>query len=74
LISHNLHVVMSQTDYVICLNGHVCCSGVPGSVIKDQEYIKLFGNNIDPTLSLYKHNHDHHHLPDGSIDEVGKNS
>ena len=74
LISHNLHVVMSQTDYVICLNGHVCCSGVPGSVIKDQEYIKLFGSNIDPTLSLYKHNHDHHHLPDGSIDEVGKNS
>ena len=23
LISHNLHVVMSQTDHVICLNGHV---------------------------------------------------
>ena len=73
LISHNLHVVMSQTDYVICLNGHVCCSGIPSSVIKDQEYIKLFGSNIDPTLSLYKHNHDHHHLPDGSIDKVDKN-
>ncbi|MEK9934959.1 MAG: ATP-binding cassette domain-containing protein, partial [Rhodobiaceae bacterium] len=25
LISHDLHVVMSTTDRVICLNGHVCC-------------------------------------------------
>ena len=25
LISHDLHVVMSATDYVVCLNGHVCC-------------------------------------------------
>ena len=27
LISHDLHTVMSATDYVVCLNGHVCCSG-----------------------------------------------
>ena len=26
LISHDLNVVMSKTDYVVCLNGHVCCS------------------------------------------------
>ena len=72
LISHNLHVVMSQTDYVICLNGHVCCAGTPKTVIKDKEYLKLFGNNIDPTLAFYEHNHDHEHLPDGSIDESKK--
>ena len=35
LISHNLHVVMSQTDHVICLNGHVCCSGAPKSIVKE---------------------------------------
>jgi zinc transport system ATP-binding protein len=29
LISHDLHVVMAATDRVICLNGHVCCSGTP---------------------------------------------
>ena len=68
LISHNLHVVMSQTDHVICLNGHVCCSGAPKSIIKEPEYIKLFGNNMDPTLAFYKHDHDHKHLSDGSID------
>ncbi len=68
LISHNLHVVMSQTDHVVCLNGHVCCSGAPKSIVKDKEYIKLFGKNIDPTLALYQHEHDHEHLPDGSVD------
>ena len=68
LISHNLHVVMSQTDHVVCLNGHVCCSGTPKSVVKDPEYIRLFGKNIDPTLAFYEHDHDHKHLPDGSID------
>ena len=60
---------MSQTDHVICLNGHVCCSGAPKSIVKEPEYIKLFGKNIDPTLALYQHHHDHDHLPDGSIDD-----
>ena len=68
LISHNLHVVMSQTDHVICLNGHVCCSGAPKSIVREPEYIKLFGKNIDPTLAFYQHEHDHPHLPDGSVD------
>ena len=29
LISHDLHTVMSATDHVVCLNGHVCWSGSP---------------------------------------------
>ena len=29
LISHDLHTVMTATDHVVCLNGHVCCSGSP---------------------------------------------
>lgn len=68
LISHNLHVVMSQTNHVICLNGHICCSGEPKSIVKNPEYIKLFGENMDSTLAFYKHEHDHHHHPDGSVD------
>ena len=68
LISHNLHVVMSQTNHVICLNGHICGSGEPKSIVKNPEYIKLFGENMDPTLAFYKHEHDHHHHPDGSVD------
>ena len=38
LISHDLHVVMSATDFVLCLNGHVCCSGAPHIVVKDSKY------------------------------------
>ena len=34
LISHDIHFVMSSTDHVICLNGHICCSGSPSSVAK----------------------------------------
>ena len=33
LISHDLHFVMSATTHVICLNGHICCSGTPKAVL-----------------------------------------
>ena len=67
LISHDIHFVMSSTDHVICLNGHICCSGTPSSVAKNPAYIKLFGEHTASTLSLYKHHHDHSHSSDGSI-------
>ena len=67
LISHDLHVVMSATDFVVCLNGHVCCSGTPQAVAKNNEYQELFGDRASTILSLYEHKHDHTHSPDGSI-------
>ena len=67
LISHDMHFVMSTTDHVICLNGHICCSGNPSSIVKNPEYIKLFGEHNSETLSYYKHQHDHSHNNDGSI-------
>ena len=67
LISHDLHFVMSSTDHVICLNGHICCSGTPSSVSKNPAYIELFGDAAS-TLSLYKHHHDHSHGTDGEIE------
>ena len=67
LISHDLHVVMSATDYVVCLNGHVCCSGTPQVVAKNNEYKELFGDRASSILSLYEHKHDHTHSQDGTI-------
>jgi len=67
LISHDLHVVMSATDFVVCLNGHVCCSGTPQVVAKNNEYQELFGDRASSILSLYEHKHDHTHSTDGSI-------
>lgn len=67
LISHDLHVVMSTTDKVICLNGHVCCSGTPATVMVSDEFKSLFGPRASAGLALYQHHHDHEHLPDGTI-------
>ncbi|MEL6436387.1 MAG: metal ABC transporter ATP-binding protein [Pseudomonadota bacterium] len=67
LISHDLHVVMAATDRVICLNGHVCCSGTPRAVASSAEYKALFGARAASTLAIYEHDHDHTHLPDGRV-------
>ena len=67
LISHDLHMVMSKTDRVICLNGHICCSGTPAVVTTSAEFKDLFGERMVTNLSIYQHNHDHEHLMDGSI-------
>ena len=67
LISHDLHTVMSATDHVVCLNGHVCCSGSPIDVAKNREYKALFGEQASQTLSIYEHKHDHIHTSEGKI-------
>ena len=67
LISHDLHVVMSATDYVVCLNGHICCSGTPKKVANSDQYRELFGDRASTMLSIYEHNHDHSHSTDGTI-------
>ena len=61
LVSHDLHVVMSASDRVICLNGHVCCEGTPDHVLSAPEYRALFGEEARGTLALYHHHHDHSH-------------
>ena len=63
MISHELHVVMSASDRVICLNGHVCCEGTPDVVSSAPEYRALFGSGTGGALALYRHDHDHHHHP-----------
>ena len=67
LISHDLHTVMTETDHVVCLNGHVCCSGTPKDVVKNNEYKSLFGDRASQILSIYEHKHDHVHSNDGDI-------
>lgn len=61
LVSHDLHMVMAATDTVICLNGHICCSGTPDHVSVHPEYIALFGEKTAETLAVYSHHHDHDH-------------
>ncbi len=59
LVSHDLHVVMGQSDRIICLNHHICCEGDAHSVVRDPAFIALFGSRS--ALALYPHHHDHAH-------------
>lgn len=61
MVSHDLHVVMSASDRVVCLNGHVCCEGAPTVVSAAPAYRALFGPGTEGTLALYRHIHDHTH-------------
>jgi zinc transport system ATP-binding protein len=60
LVSHDLNVVMARTDFVVCLNQHVCCSGHPEKVTRDPAFSAMFGNVLEG-LAFYTHRHDHRH-------------
>jgi len=68
MVSHDLHVVMSASDRVICINGHICCEGAPTTVSASREYRALFGHGTKGALALYQHDHDHTHGHDHSHD------
>ncbi|WP_108395570.1 ATP-binding cassette domain-containing protein [Devosia submarina] len=72
MISHDLHVVMAETDTVICLNGHVCCRGTPSTVKRSPEYLRLFGERAAGSLAIYQHHHDHEHHDDGCVVAEGQ--
>jgi zinc transport system ATP-binding protein len=56
MISHDLFTVMNNSDQVICLNGHICCSGKPNDLVQNQEFL-----NSLSSIGFYIHNHDHKH-------------
>ncbi|MBE0484147.1 MAG: zinc ABC transporter ATP-binding protein ZnuC [Bacterioplanes sp.] len=69
MVSHDLHLVMAATDEVVCLNGHVCCSGHPDQVTIDPAYLTLFGQQpVQPIIAPYTHHHDHQHCLDGHVE------
>lgn len=61
IISHDLHMVMKNTDYVICLNRHICCEGSPNFINQQQNFHELFSNEALTNFSVYEHHHDHVH-------------
>ncbi len=61
LVSHDLHLVMAATDFVLCLNTHICCSGRPDTVSQDPAYLTLFGRDQAAQLAVFHHDLAHHH-------------
>jgi zinc transport system ATP-binding protein len=56
IISHDLFTVMKNSDQVICINGHVCCSGKPEDFSENKEFIDGLSS-----IGFYAHHHDHKH-------------
>jgi zinc transport system ATP-binding protein len=67
MVSHDLHLVMAETDHVICLNHHVCCAGHPETVSRHPAYAQLFGSAV----AIYTHDHDHAHGDGGEVVPLG---
>ena len=67
MVSHDLHLVMSTTDQVICMNHHICCSGPPALVTQHPAHLELFGSERARHVALYQHHHDHRHDAHGDI-------
>lgn len=55
MVSHDLQWVMQGTHRVVCLNKHICCSGLPENVQRHPEYQAIFGKH----RLFYQHHHDH---------------
>lgn len=72
MVSHDLHLVMANTDHVICINQHICCQGSADSVANDPDFISHFGTQYADNFALYTHHHDHHHHLDGDICHCGE--
>lgn len=68
MISHDLHLVMAQTDRVICFNQHICCEGKPEAISAHPEYLNLFGPISAESVAVYAHHHDHHHNLHGDVE------
>lgn len=56
MISHDLFTVMKKSDQVICLNGHICCSGRPKDIPSDPAFVDALS-----MIGFYMHHHDHNH-------------
>lgn len=67
MISHDLHIVLGASDRVLCLNGHICCEGVPETVASHPEYARLFGREAGRAVAVYRHRHDHEHDLSGAV-------
>jgi len=66
MVSHDLHIVMANTDRVICLNQHICCQGHPDHISNDAAFEQMFGQQL-AAVTHYTHRHDHHHDLHGDI-------
>ncbi|MDO8558456.1 MAG: metal ABC transporter ATP-binding protein [bacterium] len=52
-ISHDINILYTFVDHVLCLNRNLLCSGAPKDVLTEDQLKRLYGQNIQ----LYEHKH-----------------
>lgn len=67
MVSHDLNIVMANTDEVLCINRHICCAGSPEVVSNDPSFIHFFGDQFAQNVAFYSHHHNHHHDLHGNV-------
>lgn len=67
MVSHDLHLVMVDTNEVLCVNQHICCAGTPETISNDPEFIHFFGDQFAKNIAVYTHNHNHRHNLHGDV-------
>lgn len=67
MVSHDLHIVMANTNEVLCVNQHICCAGTPETISNDPKFLHFFGDQLAHNVALYTHHHNHRHDMHGNI-------
>lgn len=67
MVSHDLNIVMANTDEVLCINKHICCAGTPEIITNDPSFIHFFGDQFAHNVAFYSHKHNHHHNLHGDV-------
>ena len=67
MVSHDLNIVMANTDEVICVNRHICCAGTPEVITNDPHFIHFLGDQFAQNVAFYSHHHNHHHNLHGDV-------
>ncbi len=61
MVSHDLHIVMADSNEVVCVNQHICCAGLPETISNNPEFCHFFGSQFAQNVAFYTHHHNHQH-------------
>ena len=67
MVSHDLHLVMADTNQVLCINQHICCAGTPETISHDPTFQHIFGEQFSKNVAFYTHHHNHKHDLQGNV-------
>ncbi|MDU8924276.1 zinc ABC transporter ATP-binding protein ZnuC [Pasteurellaceae bacterium LIM206] len=67
MVSHDLHIVMADTNEVVCINQHICCAGLPETISNDPKFMHFFGDQFAKNIAFYTHHHNHKHDMHGDV-------